>query len=198
MKESLEHHISVKKEARYYTLGDLNKNTETFFIALHGYGQLAERLIQKFNHLNDNTFVLAPEALSRFYWNEKTGQSGASWMTKNDREYEILDYCNYLQKLYEIFLPKIPTNCKIIVLGFSQGGATAMRWLILNKPKRINEVQLWGCDIPLDLDYKNAKQYLNVKKIYWIYGKKDPYLGIDRVEQMEKRFKLFGMNPEII
>lgn len=190
-------HITVQKTARYFTSGK-PEQAKIFFFAMHGYGQQAERLIRKFDHLGESIFVLAPEGLSRFYWNEKTGQTGASWMTKDDRELEIADYCNYLQQLYERYLPQIPQNCKIILLGFSQGGATAMRWLLLNKPEKINEIQLWGSDIPPDLDYKNSMGYLKDKKLYWIYGNKDPYLGDDRLAQLKKRFETFQLNPEII
>jgi predicted esterase len=192
------HHIETRKTARFYSLSKLDADTKVVYFALHGYGQQAERLLRKFDALGDNAFVIAPEALSRFYWNEKTGQTGASWMTKDDREYEIADYCHYLQAVFEHFLPNIPQEATIVLLGFSQGGATAMRWLLLNRPVRIEAVQLWGCDVPADLDYKSAEKYLSDKKLYWIYGDADPYLGADRVKQLEKRFVQFQLSPEII
>jgi len=191
------HHIKTEKTARYYCLGNPEK-CRVFYIALHGYGQAAERLIRKFDQLPEDVFVVAPEALSRFYWDEKSGQTGASWMTRDDRESEIGDYCNYLQTVYNQYLAIVPADCKIILLGFSQGGATAMRWLLLNRPEKINYVQLWGCDIPPDLDYKSAKEYLSAKKLYWLYGKNDPYINADRAAQLKKRFEQFELNPEII
>lgn len=190
-------HIKVEKTARYYSLGN-SQNCRIFYFALHGYGQQAERLIKKFDQLPQDCFIVAPEALSRFYWDEKSGQTGASWMTKDDREFEIEDYCNYLQAVFEHYLSTVPDNCKIVLLGFSQGGATAMRWLLLNRPERINCIQLWGCDIPPDLDYKSAKEYLSDKKLYWIYGNNDQYLNSDRVEQLKNRFQQFELHPEII
>ena len=190
-------HLKVEKTARYYTLGKY-ENCKVFYFALHGYGQQAERLIKKFDQLPEDSFVVAPEALSRFYWDEKSGQTGASWMTKDDREFEIEDYCNYLQTVYEHYLSIVPDNCKIVLLGFSQGGATAMRWLVLNRPEKIDALQLWGCDIPADLDYKSAQEYLSDKKIYWIYGLNDPYINAERAEQLKKRFYQFELSPKII
>jgi predicted esterase len=119
-------------------------------------------------------------------------------MTKDDREFEIEDYCNYLQTVYEHYLSIVPDNCKKVLLGFSQGGATAMRWLVLNKPEKIDALQLWGCDIPADLDYKSAQEYLSDKKIYWIYGLNDPYINAERAEQLKKRFYQFELSPKII
>lgn len=190
-------HLKVEKTARYYTLGKY-ENCKVFYFALHGYGQQAERLIKKFDQLPEDSFVVAPEALSRFYWDEKSGQTGSSWMTKDDREFEIEDYCNYLQTVYEHYLSIVPDNCKKVLLGFSQGGATAMRWLVLNKPEKIDALQLWGCDIPADLDYKSAQEYLSDKKIYWIYGLNDPYINAERAEQLKKRFYQFELSPKII
>jgi predicted esterase len=190
-------HLKVEKTARYYTLGKY-ENCKVFYFALHGYGQQAERLIKKFDQLPEDSFVVAPEALSRFYWDEKSGQTGASWMTKDDREFEIEDYCNYLQTVYEHYLSIVPDNCKIVLLGFSQGGATAMRWLVLNRPEKIDALQLWGSDIPADLDYKSAQDYLSDKKIYWIYGLNDPYINAERAEQLMKRFYQFELHPKII
>jgi predicted esterase len=190
-------HLKVEKTARYYALGKY-KNCKVFYFALHGYGQQAERLIKKFDQLPEDSFVVAPEALSRFYWDEKSGQTGASWMTKDDREFEIEDYCNYLQTVYQHYLSIVPDNCKIVLLGFSQGGATAMRWLVLNRPEKIDALQLWGSDIPADLDYKSALDYLSDKKIYWIYGLNDPYINAERAEQLKKRFYQFELHPEII
>jgi predicted esterase len=190
-------HLKVEKTARYYKLGK-TENCRVFYFALHGYGQQAERLIKKFDQLPEDCLIVAPEALSRFYWDQKSGQTGASWMTKDDRDYEIEDYCNYLQAVFDQYLNAIPDNCKIVLIGFSQGGATAMRWLLLKRPNNIFSIQLWGCDIPPDLDYKSAKEYLSDKKLLWIYGKNDPYLNAERAEQLKKRFEQFELNPEVI
>src|SRR5690606_24237990 len=113
------HHIPVMRSARYYTLGELNAKTSHVYIALHGYGQLASSIIHKFDDLIDGqVFVIAPEGLSRFYWDGMTGQVGASWMTKEDRNLEIEEYCDFLQSIYAHFFPKIPTHAQIHLLGF--------------------------------------------------------------------------------
>ena len=45
------HQIIVPKTAKYFTLGELNENTETVWFVIHGYGQLAEYFIKKFKVL---------------------------------------------------------------------------------------------------------------------------------------------------
>src|SRR5688572_18536754 len=121
------HHIQTTRTARYYTLGELNEQTTDVWIVLHGYGQLAEYFIRHFKNIQqDHHFIVAPEALSRYYLNENTGRIGATWMTKEDRENEIQDYIQYLNNIVDTFnLPAtkagIPTKVRLHVLGFSQG-----------------------------------------------------------------------------
>ena len=114
---SNKHHIVVNKTATYHTLGD-TKTAKTIWFVLHGYGMLAEYFIKKFEPiLNDETCIIAPEGLSKFYTQGFYGRVGATWMTKQDREVEIRDYINYLNQLYEyICKQNNNTNLKINLL----------------------------------------------------------------------------------
>ena len=40
-----EHHLSVERTARYYTLGSLDGPRDVWFVC-HGYGQLAARFLK--------------------------------------------------------------------------------------------------------------------------------------------------------
>src|SRR5690349_3227636 len=85
-----EHHITVKRTARFYTLGELNNNTKDIWIFIHGHRDLAGKFITKFAELADSgNFLIAPEALMRLYIKGDSGNVGASWMTKEDREADI-------------------------------------------------------------------------------------------------------------
>ncbi len=126
-----QHHLEVKRTARYYTLGSLSEATKQVWFVLHGYGQLAQFFIKKFEAIaQENTVVVAPEALSRFYLEGVSGRVGATWMTKEERPQEINDYIFYLNQLYDSVLKDHDTSqLQINILGFSQGNATALRWL---------------------------------------------------------------------
>ena len=98
-----EHTLTVDFKARYYTLGQLNKDTRQIWFVFHGYGQLARYFIRKFAILtNQQILVIAPEGLSRFYIEkvESSGRPndrvGASWMTKENRTVDIENYLHYL------------------------------------------------------------------------------------------------------
>ncbi len=127
------HKIKTEKTAKIAVKGNLDSNKiKSVIIALHGYGQLAEYFIRNFNFLDENNFiVIVPEALNRFYLNGFSGNVGASWMTKIQREDEINDQVTYLNNIIQLY--KNETwfkSSKKIVFGFSQGTAAAVRWLV--------------------------------------------------------------------
>lgn len=180
------HQIKIPTTAHYYTIGIPSKEIKHIYFVLHGYGQLASQIIHKFDKVSPDTLIVAPEGLSRFYWNEKKGIVGASWMTKKDRLIEIEDYCRYLQQLYDTFIPQLHEDITINLLGFSQGGATAVRWLEQAKLP-INHLILWGAGFPMDIDYVSNKGYWQQLKKYIVMGRQDEYLSADRL-QKQKNF----------
>ena len=176
------HHISVARTARYYTIGQVSDQVKYLVIACHGYGQLAEHFIRKFDVLaRPDTLVVAPEGLSRFYWEGYTGKVAASWMTKADRLYEIADYASYLNELHQSYLRQLPANVKTILFGFSQGCATVVRWPMEHFPVFDTWV-LWGGMIPEDLDYKPHQAYWSARKIYAMYGTADQFITPKRID----------------
>ena len=171
------HKILFEKTAHYFTLGEPTHNTKYFWIVCHGYGQLASKIIYKFDDLDlSENFILAPEGLSRFYWNRAAPEPvGSSWMTKKDRLDEIADYTRFIKKLYSENLSQLNENVKIILLGFSQGCATQVRWIMREFPK-IDHLVLWAGLLPEDLDYTPHQDYLSKIKKHWIYGTDDQFL----------------------
>ena len=129
----MEHSFQHLKTFRYFTYGDPSKPKIALYV-LHGYGQLAEYFMRKFHKLDESFFIIAPEGMHRFYVNGTSGRVGASWMTKEARAIDISDTIGWLDKLEEE-VNSIHTFDKKIILGFSQGGATAARWSAYGKNK---------------------------------------------------------------
>jgi predicted esterase len=175
----MQHHkLKVEKTAHYYTIGQPTEGVKYFWFVTHGYGQLASRIIRKFDIFEGNAahFIVAPEALNRFYWKFRTDEVGASWMTKNDRLDEIEDYCNYLTTVFEHFTAQLPKDVKIILFGFSQGCATQLRWLLRGCPHFDNLI-LWGGVLPEDLDYQPFEDYFSNKKLHFVVGDNDEFIN---------------------
>ena len=195
------HGLSLEFKARYYTLGELNSSTKSIWIVLHGYGQLAAYFIKKFDALSySNIYVIAPEALSRFYVDplQSTGRAsdrvGASWMTKENRLVDIENYISYLNALYQHL--DLPPTIPLTVFGFSQGAATISRWIADGKIK-LNRMILWSGMFPPDMDFVSAKEILKGKEIVFVYGKEDPFLGDSR-NTMETIWTKLEIHPQVI
>ena len=168
------HAIQVQKTARYFTLGSLSEQTETLWFVCHGYGQLANYFLRKFEILaDDKTLIIAPEALSRFYLEGNGGKAGASWMTKEARLDEIEDYLSYLNAVFEqVTVGNDPSRFKINVLGFSQGVATASRW-VTSGAVRADKLILYAGLLPDDLDQEKAQVLLNNLQLSLVFGTDD-------------------------
>ncbi|NIM48528.1 MAG: phospholipase, partial [Gemmatimonadales bacterium] len=126
-----EHRFPTSRTARYFTLGTHRRDVRQVWFVCHGYGQLAQQFLRQFEVLDDGRrLIVAPEGLSRYYIDHTDRRVGASWMTSEDRLSEISDYVDYLDALYEHVLKRHRrSSVDVYVLGFSQGAATAARWI---------------------------------------------------------------------
>lgn len=183
------HTISITKTAHYYTVGNPGKQVRQCWIVCHGYGQLAKFFIRKFDVLtSEDVFVLAPEGLSRFYTEGLSGKVGASWMTREDRLIEIEDYAHYLSVLYQHYIPQFAVDVQVILLGFSQGCATQLRWMMRDFP-HFDALVLWAGLVPEDLDYRPRHDYFANKQLHFVYGTADPFITPERLAQHEQLLK---------
>jgi predicted esterase len=192
-------HIQVQKTARYFTLGSLTPTTKHIWFVCHGYGQLANYFLKKFEIIEDEqTFIIAPEALNRFYLQGFTGRIGATWMTREERLSEIEDYVQYLNQLYSAVLSDInKSNIMINILGFSQGVATVCRWLASRQVKADNLI-LWAGQLPADMDIGLTRETLSQTTMYVIYGTKDEFLKDINPHEYIGTFTIAGFAPHII
>ncbi len=177
----VQHHTrKVAKTAHFYTHGAPTAQTQYFWFASHGYGQLASQLIYKFRDFDASThFVVAPEGLSRFYWKMQSDQIGASWMTKLDRLDEIADFCNYLTDLFDEYRAQLPDDVRVVLFGFSQGCATLLRWLMRTHTK-FDTLVLWGGPLPEDLDYQ-TDPFLRERTIHLVVGDTDEFIDAPKI-----------------
>lgn len=195
-----EHLIKIERTARYYTLGELNEKTKSIWFVIHGYGQLAQYFIKKFVQIQDEaTFVVAPEAISRFYLDDNYSRVGASWMTKDLRQSEIDEYVSYLNQIYDnLLIDNDLSNIEINLVGFSQGCATVCRWLNDGHIK-CNRLMLWAGFFNNGIGEVIEPKKLDNIKTYYIYGDKDEFLiAYPELTQKFKDNMVAEINPTII
>src|SRR5919197_968500 len=187
-----EHFLNTIRTARYVTLGDSATATEFWFVC-HGYGQLAARFLERFRAIEgERRYIVAPEALSRFYLTESPTERrvGATWMTREDRLHEIDDYVHYLDTLYNAVAA---VRAHVTALGFSQGTATVSRWSALGT-SRIDRLILWGGEVPPDLDL----QRLRMPRVELVHGRGDQFFTPTIVAANEARLREHHISYEMI
>lgn len=189
----IEHHFNVRRTARYFTLGPAAATAREVWIVLHGYGQLAARFLRHFASLDDGTRrIVAPEGLSRFYAEAgRNDKIGASWMTREDRLAEIDDYVRYLDALY-VEVMRGAEVVPVTVLGFSQGTATAARWLAQGNA-RAGRLILWGGEVPPDLDLAAARDRWPQTDVTLVVGSEDPFITPKVLVRDEQRLREHGV-----
>lgn len=126
----------TQRTARYAMLGAEPAQASRVWFVLHGYAQLAPRFLRPFGGVVPaDTCIVAPEGLSRFYVDlpQRDGSHlqrvGATWMTREAREDDIADTLAWLETMYADVMMIAAAETPVGVLAFSQGVATATRWI---------------------------------------------------------------------
>ncbi len=97
-------------------------------VGFHGYGEGADSILQALLGISTarNWHVASIQALHPFY-NRRTGDVVASWMTKQDRATAIVDNVAYVEKTLSELAERLEVVGPTVFAGFSQGTARAYR-----------------------------------------------------------------------
>ena len=186
--------LRISKTVRVWVHGDVKSATKVW-IALHGYAQESEGFAKVLESLTkEDTAVIVPEGPHRFYIKGFSGDVGASWMTKADRLEDIKDYNEYLDLLVKEYGLE---EKRVGVLGFSQGAATACRW-ISHARTSIATLVLWAGVVPPDLDLQFGLEKLRSLCPTLVIGDQDEFLNEDRVSQLKSLLEEWGVPFELI
>lgn len=190
-----QHNFPVTKTARYFTLGDYQAGKKEIIFALHGYGQLASYFLKNFEPVaKHERLIVAPEGHSRFYIDGVYGRVGASWMTKEDRLSEIDDQLYYLEGLArQIKTDQFESKS---ILGFSQGVATAWRW-IRNGEVNPDHFVMWCGSIPQEFSDELLEKLARMK-LTAVIAEKDEFIPVEKAMQEYNALKEKLPNLEII
>lgn len=193
------HRLTIARSARFATLGSLAGDAREVWIACHGYAQLAHRFLRSFAALAEpSRLIVAPEALNRFYI-ERPGMPhtelkvGATWMTREDRDAEISDYVAYLDAVHA---KVTPPAARVTVFGFSQGVATAARWVALGV-SRVDHLVLWAGAIPEDIDLGAGAAGAGGLRVTLVLGKQDEFADWAKVDEQVTRLVQQGITPDV-
>lgn len=192
-----EHHLLTPRTARYLTMGPPAAEAAEVWFGLHGYGQLAPRFARRLALLDDGRrLIVVPEGLSRFYVDGHSQAVGASWMTREDRGHEIDDYVRYLDAVAAAVLPR-DDGPPVHLLGFSQGSATACRWVERGtiRPRRL---LLWGGEVPPDLDWARAEPRFRDVEVVLVAGDRDDFATAEALAAHSRTLAGHGVTHRMV
>jgi predicted esterase len=193
-----EHRIQTTRRARYYTIGG-GPSVDEVWIVLHGPGQLASEFINYFKSIaTPSRLVVAPEALNHFSvepgtsGRTKDAMVGATWMTRLDREHDIADYVDFLDAVWGETAARA---ARVVTLGFSQGVATACRW-IAQGTSRVDRLVAWAGQLPPDV---NPKEFAKLSHgLTLVVGTTDEYAAWIAEGNNSGRLESVGIKPEVV
>lgn len=173
------------RTARYVMVGAEPANARRIWFVLHGYGMLASRFVRAFvGVVPADTCIVAPEALSRFYLEMPRPDGGhlqrvgATWLTRESRDTEIADAHAWLNRVRDEIMAEAMaaqgTAPVTAVLGFSQGVATAMRW-IAGGTVSPTQFVAWAGGLAQDVDASAFQTAMGNNETLLILGTDDEF-----------------------
>lgn len=173
------------RTGRYVVMGAPPARARRVWFVLHGYGMLATRFARAFEaSIPEDTCVIAPEGLSRFYLEMPRPDGGhlqrvgATWLTRESRETEIRDTHHWLNGVHDDVVAECvgATGRAPLtgVLGFSQGVATAMRWIASGHVAPAMFVA-WAGGLAADVDAVAFTAKMRSAETVLVVGHADPF-----------------------
>ena len=117
-------------------------------------------------------------------------------MTKEDRLTDIDNYLNYLDQVLIRVLGE-NTDKPVSILGFSQGAATASRW-IANGTVNCKHLVLWAGMLPPDMNLDTSIPIFSKLPITTVYGTQDPYVNDERISEQMTLLTSLKSDAEIL
>ncbi len=209
------HRVTVARTARYATVGAEPAQAARLWIAFHGYGHRAADFIAPVaSVVPGDTRVVAPEGLSRFYLEMPRpdgghlARTGASWLTRDDREDELRDALGMLQAVvareHAAITAARGAPPSLHVLGFSQGVAMSMRWVVqaaqnpaLGRDARVHAHVLWAGGLAHDVPDAALRDAWQRTTLHAVWGSRDRFASEAARETARARFDAIGVVPQV-
>lgn len=194
-----EKQVTYQTTNSYATLNRLTAKTKNVWMVFHGIGYLSRYFLNYFKELpEEENYIIAPQAPSKYYLNNDYRHVGASWLTKETTQADAENVMAYVDAVFA--QEKIPAHLHRIIFGYSQGVSIATRWVAKSEVK-CDHLVLYAGGIPMELVAADF-QFLarNNTKITTLVGDQDEYMNAERLKQESEKMELLfhGRAKQII
>jgi predicted esterase len=147
----IERIVAATIHGRYLAIPPVVSGAAPMLVGFHGYAEDAEAQLERLRAIpdSDRWLVVSIQALHRFY-QRRTNQVVASWMTRQDREPAIADNIAYVAKCLDAVAAEYAALPKVVFAGFSQGVAMAFRAAVHSDREAAGVIAV-GADVPPEI-----------------------------------------------
>jgi predicted esterase len=209
------HHLTVARTARYATVGADPAEATWLWVAFHGYAHRAADFVAPFAEAAPpGVRVVAPEGLSRFYLElprpdgGHLERTGASWLTRDDREHELADALAMVQAVvareHAAIRHARGALPQLAVLGFSQGVAMSQRWAAvlrenpsLGRDAVLQRHVLWAGGLAHDVSNEALHAAWQGTTVTAVWGTRDRFATEAAQAAAARRLAQVGVTPQV-
>jgi predicted esterase len=148
----IERTIPTTTHGRYLVAAPDERGAAPMLVGFHGYAEGGATQLDRLRAIPgaNRWLVVSIQALNRFY-QRRTDEVIAGWMTRQDREAAIADNLTYVDSVVRAVEDEFTCMPAVLFAGFSQGVAMAFRAAVASTAP-VRGVIAAGGDVPPELD----------------------------------------------
>jgi predicted esterase len=185
----IERSIATRTHGRYLVVPPAALGPAPLLVGFHGYAEGAEAQLERLRAIPgaDRWRLASIQGLHRFY-QRRTNEVVAGWMTSQDRELAIADNLAYVAGVIEAIGREWPGASRVVLAGFSQGVAMTFR-AAAAVAGRVDGVIAVGGDVPPELD---AAALAHVPAVLVCRGARDEFYAPATFDSDVRRLREAG------
>jgi predicted esterase len=191
----IERAIETTTHGRYLVVPPASPDPAPVLVGFHGYAEPAEAQLDRMSAIpgTDRWLLISIQGLNRFY-QRRTNDVIAGWMTRQHRELVIADNLAYVAAVVDVVHRDWPTTSPLVYAGFSQGVAMAFR-AAATSSRPVAGVIAAGGDVPPEIA---PPALARIGTVLLCRGRRDPWYTAEIFESDQRRLHDAGVDVRSI
>jgi len=184
--------IATATHGRYLVVPPAADGPAPLLVGFHGYAEHAEQQLARLQAIpgSNRWLLVSVQGLNRFY-QRRTNEVVAGWMTRQDRDLAIADNLAYVSNVVDAVSREWRAADTLVFTGFSQGVATAFR-AAASSPRAVSGIIAAGGDVPPEIDAASLRR-INAALI--CRGARDDWYTAEKFAADDDRIRSAGVRP---